>query len=128
MSKRILIVRILTILLIWVTNTPLASAQATPEGWLGGKQAPYFPQPLSPASTTTFLEPAAQSPSTQALPGSAPASPQANSGAAQGAASDNSPTSGWTLPRNEFQVQGLASMSGGKFGDTKYKRYGFCKG
>lgn len=123
-SRMTLIVRTLAILLMWATHAHLALAQSSPDGWLGGKQSPNFPKTLS--SPTTFLE-QGQSPSTQALPGAQPATPQANAGAGQATTpAATSADSNWTLSAKEFQ-SGLASASGGKFGDTKYKWYGFVR-
>jgi hypothetical protein len=117
-----LITRTSAILLIWAISFHVASAQSTSDGWLGGKQSPNFPQPLSQSTPTSLLQ---QSPSTQALPGSQPAAPQANTGSSQ-SATPAPAESNWTLSAQEFQA-GLASMSPGRFGETKYKWYGFVR-
>ena len=71
-----------------------------------------------------ILEQGEQPPNPQAMPGSTPTNPQPNATTGQGtAATTDSP---WTLSAQEFQA-GLASMSAGKFGNTKYKWYGFVR-
>lgn len=114
-------------LLASIALTLSVSAQTTSEGWLGGAQSPSFPKPLSSLPATVFTDSTSQAPSTQSLPGAQPLAPQANVGAGQSTLpAPASSDSKWTLSAKEYQA-GLASMSPGKFGDTKYKWYGFVR-
>jgi hypothetical protein len=104
-----------------------AFGQAVPAGWMGGSQSPGFPQTLKSTPSSFANDPAPQASTPQALPGQTPANPQPNASAGQAAtgSADASSSSNWTLLQS---VQsGIADASPGRFGNTKYKWYGFVR-
>jgi hypothetical protein len=127
------------LILIFCTSSTQLFGQTVPAGWMGGAQSSGFPTPLTLASPRSLEQTTGQTQSQpQALPSVPATNPQPNpstgqtatppSGAAtdQSAASATAATASDTSFLKEVQA-GITAMSPGKFGDTKYKWYGFVR-